>query len=268
MSKQNTIEITGKTVEEAIAAGIAELNASIGEVDVEIVEEGSKGFFGLFGTKPAKVRLSLKQSEEVVSKIENKYGLGNKAEKSEKKENKVPAKVTPSATKEEPEKKEKANKPSNLNKEVIEKRARDFLQELTKMMGTNVTIKAELKEDATLFVEMHGDELGILIGRHGETLDALQYLTRLAINRDEEDFVRVVLDSESYRAKREDALIRLANRMANRALKTGRRVSLEPMNPYERRIIHSALQAHEGVVTHSEGEEPRRHLVITLKNKK
>lgn len=269
MSKQNTIEITGKTVEEAIATGIAELNASIGEVNVEILEEGSKGFFGLFGTKPAKVRLSLKQSEEVVTKIENKYGLGNKAEKPAKAEKQAskaadkPVQSTP--VKEESKKKEKVSKPSNLNKEVIEKRALDFLQELTKMMGTDVTIKAELKEDATLFVDMHGDELGILIGRHGETLDALQYLTRLAINRDEEDFVRVVLDSESYRAKREDALIRLANRMANRALKTGRRVSLEPMNPYERRIIHSALQAHEGVVTHSEGEEPRRHLVITLK---
>ena len=109
------------------------------------------------------------------------------------------------------------------------------------------------------------DTLGILIGRRGETLDALQYLTSLRINKGQDHYTRVTLDTENYRAKREDTLIRLANRMANRAVKTGRKVSLEPMNPYERRVIHSALQPNELVDTHSEGEEPKRHIVITLR---
>ena len=112
---------------------------------------------------------------------------------------------------------------------------------------------------------MQGDTLGILIGRRGETLDALQYLTSLKVNRGRDSYTRVTLDTENYRAKREDTLIRLANRMANRALRTGRKVSLEPMNPYERRIIHFALQQNEGVTTHSEGDEPNRHVVITHK---
>ena len=116
-----------------------------------------------------------------------------------------------------------------------------------------------------MFVNMTGDPLGILIGRRGETLDALQYLTSLKVNRGQEGYTRVTIDTENYRAKREDTLIRLANRMANRAVKTGRKVSMEPMNPYERRIIHSALQANQAVDTHSEGEEPNRHVVITIR---
>ena len=111
---------------------------------------------------------------------------------------------------------------------------------------------------------MTGDTLGILIGRRGETLDALQYLTSLKINRGQDNYTRITLDTENYRAKREDTLVRLANRMANRAVKSGRKVVLEPMNPYERRIIHSALQANKNVETHSEGEEPNRRVVITL----
>jgi len=269
MSKQNMIEVTGKTVEEAIAVGLAELDAGIGDVEVSILEEGSKGLFGIFGSKPAKVKLTLKQTEEIVAKIEDKYGLVNKKkEAAPKKEAAKPKPAKQAKLQQVADEIKEAfveNKSALLNKEEIENRALAFLAEVTKMMGTEVEIKAELKDDATLHVEMNGDELGILIGHHGETLDALQYLTRLAINRDDEEFVRVLLDSESYRAKREESLIRLANRMANRALKTGRRVSLEPMNPYERRIIHSALQAREDVMTHSEGEEPRRHLVITLK---
>ncbi len=273
MSKQNFIEINGKTVEEAIAAGLAELNAGIADVDIEITEEGSKGLFGIFGNKPAKVKLVLKKAEEVLDKIEDKYGFSGKKEKSAG--NKAEAKEisNPKTVKQAQQQKVASvikeslvePKTAPVNAEEVEKRAVDFLREVTKMMGTEVEIKTQFKADATLLVEMYGDELGILIGRHGETLDALQYITRLVINRDDEEFVRVILDSESYRAKREEALVRLANRMANRAIKTGRRVSLEPMNPYERRIIHSALQAHEGVETHSEGEEPRRHLVITVK---
>lgn len=143
--------------------------------------------------------------------------------------------------------------------------AQSFLKELTHLMGVDVTVAMGTDAENNIFAQMTGDTLGILIGRRGETLDALQYLTNLRINKGQDHYTRVTLDTENYRAKREDTLIRLANRMANRAVKTGRKVSLEPMNPYERRVIHSALQPNELVDTHSEGEEPKRHIVITLR---
>ena len=132
-------------------------------------------------------------------------------------------------------------------------------------MGVEVSVAVDTDEEGNVKVNMEGDTLGILIGRRGETLDALQYLTSLQVNKGQNEYTRVTLDTEGYRAKREEALIRLANRMANRAVKTGRRVAMEPMNPYERRILHSALQNHPSVTTHSEGDEPKRHVVITLK---
>ena len=144
-------------------------------------------------------------------------------------------------------------------------RAQEFLQEVSRLMGVNVAVAVNTDEEGNVYGYINGDTLGILIGRRGETLDAVQYLTSLKVNRGKEGYTRVTLDTENYRAKREDTLIRLANRMANRALRTGRKVSLEPMNPYERRIIHFALQQTDGVTTHSEGEEPNRHVVITQK---
>ena len=152
-----------------------------------------------------------------------------------------------------------------LDKESPAGVAKEFLGELTRLMGVDVTIDMGTDAEGNVYGFMQGDTLGILIGRRGETLDALQYLTSLKVNRGRESYTRVTLDTENYRAKREDTLIRLANRMANRALRTGRKVSLEPMNPYERRIIHFALQQNEGVTTHSEGDEPNRHVVITHK---
>ena len=143
-------------------------------------------------------------------------------------------------------------------------RAQIFLQELTQLMGVQVSVAVNTDEEGNVRVNMMGDEQGVLIGRRGETLDALQYLTSLQVNKGRGEYTRVTLDTEGYRARREEALIRLANRMANRAVKTGRRVSLEPMNPYERRILHSALQGNDAVTTHSEGEEPNRHVVITV----
>lgn len=144
------------------------------------------------------------------------------------------------------------------------KKAYDFLTNATAKMGVQVDIRVADREDA-LMVQMYGDTLGVLIGRRGETLDALQYLTSLYVNRGQENYIRVSLDTEHYRAKREEALRKLAMRMANRARKSGHRVALEPMNPYERRILHSALQNHPYVTTHSEGEEPYRRVIITLK---
>ena len=295
-------EASARTVEEAIELGLQELGVSIGDVDVRVVEEGSKGLFGLFGSRLAKVCLTVKASEEdpLGNLLEEKKPARKTAEKpAEKPAAEKPAAKKPAEKKEaakkpaaKPEKKEKpAEKPAAEKNEPAEKPeprtlekpevtmiaaenldpespagiAKAFLGELTKLMGVDVTIDMGTDAEGNVYGFINGDTLGILIGRRGETLDALQYLTSLKVNRGRDSYTRVTLDTENYRAKREDTLIRLANRMANRALRTGRKVSLEPMNPYERRIIHFALQQNEGVTTHSEGDEPNRHVVITHK---
>ena len=147
-----------------------------------------------------------------------------------------------------------------------EERIEQFIKGLLEHMGSDAVPHAMKTADESYSVDLVGENLGILIGRRGETLDALQYLTSLQVNKGREGYIRVTLDTENYRAKREDSLRRLAQRMANRAVKTGRRVVLEPMNPYERRVLHTALQNHPAVTTHSEGEEPNRRVVIMLKN--
>ncbi len=333
-----TYESTAKNVEDAIAAGLEALHASISDVTIEVLEEGSKGLFGLFGSRQAKVRLTMKDTEEdLLASLEDKPAKASPApaakpakvvaeakpapaikpvkpaaEAAAKPEAEVkPAAAKPAQPKQEnvrpapvqrkaaPAKAPKAAKPAKTDapKAAAEKKplppkapakpmekpvitmipddqvdpespagkAQAFLKEMTRLMGVEVTVAVGNDQDGNVFVQMNGDTLGILIGRRGETLDALQYLTSLKVNRGQEGYTRVTLDTENYRAKREDTLVRLANRMANRAVKTGRRVSLEPMNPYERRIIHSALQPNENVDTHSEGEEPNRHVVITLR---
>ena len=310
-----TYESSAKTIEEAISAGLENLGVSISDVTVDIIDEGSKGLFGLFGSRLAKVRLTVKEQEEdlLASLAEEKPAKKPAKKPAEKKEKAEPKQEKPKAEKSEkpaekkpaPEKKEKAPKQPKQEKPKAEKaekpaaekkpmppkapakpiekpvvtmlendqvvadsaagKAQAFLKELTHLMGVEVDVAVGNDAEGNVFVKMTGDTLGILIGRRGETLDALQYLTSLKINRGQEGYTRVTLDTENYRAKREDTLIRLANRMANRAVKTGRKVSLEPMNPYERRIIHSALQANEAVDTHSEGDEPNRHVVITLR---
>ena len=154
-----------------------------------------------------------------------------------------------------------------LNVEALSedgKKAYEFISNLTKLMGVDVDIRM-LEEENQIFIDINGDTLGLLIGRRGDTLDAIQYLTSLNVNKDKNDYTRVTIDVEHYRAKREETLRKLALRMANRARKSGRRVVLEPMNPYERRVLHSALQDNPYVQTHSEGEEPYRRVIITLK---
>ena len=299
-----TYEASAKTVEEAIELGLQELGVSIGDVDVQVVEEGSKGLFGLFGSRLAKVKLTVKAAEEdplgdlleepaqkpakqEKKPAEKKPEAKKQEEKkpAERKAEKKPAPVKPAPAQPEEaaeEKEEAAEKPAarilekpevtmipadQLTEDSAAGRAHAFLTELTKLMGVDVTIEMGTDGEGNVYGYMNGDTLGILIGRRGETLDAVQYLTSLKVNRGQDNYTRVTLDTENYRAKREDTLIRLANRMANRALRTGRKVSLEPMNPYERRIIHYALQQNDGVDTHSEGEEPNRHVVITTHKK-
>ena len=316
-------EFSARTQDEAVELGLQELGVSIADVDVQVVEEGSKGLFGLFGSRPVKIRMTLKDTEEdpLADLLEDNKPAKKaekKAEKAEKKadkaEQKAEKKAEPKAEKKPEEKKPEDKKPEEKKQAKAEKKAEKkaesapeaekaeksakaekpeikpmekpevtmipaeeldadspagiahaFLAELTKLMGVDVTIDMGTDAEGNVYGYINGDTLGILIGRRGETLDAVQYLTSLKVNRGREGYTRVTLDTENYRAKREDTLIRLANRMANRALRTGRKVSLEPMNPYERRIIHYALQQTDGVSTHSEGDEPNRHVVITNK---
>ena len=309
-------EVSARTIEEAISQGLEQLGVSISDVTVDVIEEGSKGLFGLFGSRPAKVKLTLKgdeasdedmahailadamkeetpkekkqpkQEKPAEKKQEPKKAKAPKQEKAPKTEEaKAEAEAKPEQAKaeEKAEKPQKARKPREKKepkerpepKEIVPAeqadrdtaagKAQEFLQNLTKLMNVPVSVAVATDEEGNVRVNMEGDTLGILIGRRGETLDALQYLTSLQVNKGQNTYTRVTLDTEGYRAKREDALVRLANRMANQAQRTGRKVSLEPMNPYERRILHSALQDHPAVTTHSEGEEPNRHVVITLK---
>ena len=308
-------EFTGKTTQEAIDNGLAELGVTIADVHVDVLQEGAKGLFGLFGSKPACVRLTVMEDEREddhgLSDLLGSFSLNEQKKKSAPKpaapkaEAPKPAAPKPEAPKPEapkPEKKPEAPKPPRERKprparparEESEKRdfapmvpaetfapteppvihpedtpagrAQKFLMDVTDRMGVKVDVYVDDSKADNLSIHMIGDTLGILIGRRGETLDALQYLTSLQVNKGREGYIRVTLDTENYRAKREDSLRRLAQRMANRAVKTGRKVVLEPMNPYERRVLHTALQNHPAVTTHSEGEEPNRRVVIMLKN--
>ncbi|MCI6039520.1 MAG: Jag N-terminal domain-containing protein [Clostridiales bacterium] len=297
-----SVESSAKTMEEAVTQGLEKLGVSFADVKIDILDEGSKGFLGILGGKPVVVRLTVREDaeggEDVLSSVAleeavkvpeqkpaRKRASKPKAEKPEKPAAQEKTEQPKAPRAEKPAKPAKAEKPAAERKQASEKpaapapetvqppadaqapegRAFTFLTDVTRLMGVEVTINARRDEEGNVRVDMFGDTLGILIGRRGETLDALQYLTSLYVNKGSEDYIRVTLDTENYRAKREEALRRLANRMANRAVKTGRKVVMEPMNPYERRILHSALQQNDAVTTHSEGEEPNRHVVITLK---
>ena len=287
-----SIESKAKTMEEAVTLGLEKLGVSFEDVNIDILEEGHKGFLGLLGAKPVVVRLTVKEDVEEANVLKDvKLGLNpEKAGKAApakpvKAAPAKPVKAAPAKPVKAPAAKQPAEKPAPKAEKPVEKpvekkapvvpadgvapeaKAEEFLRNVTKLMGVDVTIDSKRDDEGNVRVDMHGDTLGILIGRRGETLDALQYLTSLYVNRGQEGYTRVTLDTENYRAKREEALTRLANRMANRAVKTGRKVVLEPMNPYERRILHSALQKNENVSTHSEGEEPNRHVVITLNSR-
>ena len=206
-----TIEMTGKTVEDAIKNALTELKVTEDKIDVEILEEGSKGIFKLLGAKPARIKVTVKRDH------------------------------------------------------VYE--AKTFLRDVLNSMNVKAEIKIKEEKDS-INITLIGPDMGIIIGYRGETLDSLQYLVSLIVNKGHEgEYKRVILDTENYRFKREETLKRLAFKMASRVKMSGKQVKLEPMNPYERRIIHSALQDNPYVVTFSEGDEPYRRVVVDLKKK-
>ncbi len=200
------VEKTGRTVEEAVTEALIELGITRDKVNIEVLDEGSKGFLGLFGSKIARVRVSKKMDAVDI--------------------------------------------------------ATQFLQEIFKSMNLDIIMQVE-QQDNELNINLQGEQLGILIGKRGQTLDAIQYLVSLVVNKVEEDYIRVKLDAENYRERRKETLENLANNLAKKVRSTRKRVVLEPMNPYERRIIHSTLQGNPNVRTHSEGEEPYRKVIIT-----
>ncbi|MBP8640012.1 MAG: protein jag [Oscillospiraceae bacterium] len=215
---QNSIEVTGKTEEEAIASALRQLNLQRDEVSIEILERAKSGFLRI-GSSPAVVKVTYD----------------------------VP------------------NKPSADN---IAGKAKSFLEGLLSRMGVDAEIDVNTKDDSSVNVELRGDGMGAIIGRRGETLDAIQHLTNYAVNRGSEERTHISIDAENYRSKREESLVHLAEKMAAKALKYRRSMALEPMNSYERHVIHTALQNYEGVSTGSTGVEPNRRVVISCdKNK-
>ena len=266
----------GVDVEEAVKLALIDLKVSREEVEVTVLEEPSKGFFGI-GSKLAKVRVEIiKKNEEKLQPEPSKIKKENREHK-DNRENKNPKKnKNKKENKKDTEKKvDKApvQQESSLNIEVVNKEelkdvedhaALDFLKEITEKMGLSLNFKVKAGEDI-VYIEMDGKDSGTVIGKRGQTLDAIQYLTSLVINKESEKYVKVVVDAENYRAKRQKTLEQLANRLAAKVMKTKKYVRLEPMNPYERKVIHATLQQNPNITTRSEGEEPYRRVIIELK---
>ena len=259
----NKITVSAKTVEDALTEASIELGLASTEIDYDVIEKGSTGFLGI-GAKQAvitawkkveeKPKKEKKPGKKVEKKVESEPVVVENIEKNTELEEK---------TEETSEKEEKLAEVEPQTKEACEK----FLKDVLKSMDMEVTLTSEIDEDGALSINMEGENMGILIGKRGQTLDSLQYLTNRVANKMQEGYVRVKLDTENYRARRKETLENLAKNIAHKVKRTKRSVSLEPMNPYERRIIHSALQGDKYISTHSEGEEPYRRVVVTLNRK-
>ena len=237
------MEFSAKTVADAITEACQKFTVTSDKLDYVVVSEGSTGFLGI-GAKPAIIKAKVKSEEEVVETASEPVAAPVQ-------EMKVAEAVTAAAV------------ASDLS---VEDQSKKFLQDVFKAMNMTVTIDAKYKEaEHTLEVELSGPEMGVLIGKRGQTLDSLQYLISLVVNKGTGEYIRVKVDTENYRQRRKETLENLAKNISYKVKRTKRPVSLEPMNPYERRIIHSALQNDRYVTTHSEGEEPFRRVVVTLK---
>lgn len=246
---------TGKTVDDAIEAGLQELGCERTDVTIEILEQASKGILGFIGHKDAKVKLT------VIDEMSEELSLNAKAPA--KKEKPAAEKKPEKVEVKEPEKKAEPAKSSEED-EKAKKLAGDFVLQLMQKMNIDAKVDVSVV-DSRITVDVSGENMGIIIGRRGETLDAVQHVSQLYINKTCEKFYKVIIDTEDYRAKREEALKNLAQGLAKKVLKTRKEIALEPMKAYERRIIHTALQGYNKIVTHSVGVEPNRRLVVGYK---
>ena len=285
------IEVTGKSVDEAITNACLKLEISSDKIEYEVIDKGSNGLFGIFNSKPAKIKARVKSGVDSVDEEFKEF------EKNEKKVINETIEVKKEASKKEAVKAEKAVEDNTaehkalatentmeadkeetavkaepkavLSNEEIESRINNFLNDMFEAMEISVEVKITFDtEDECVNVELLGDNMGLLIGKRGQTLDSIQYLTSLVVNKGKEKYVRIKVDTENYRQRRKDTLESLAKNIAYKVKRSRRSVALEPMNPYERRIIHSALQNDKFVSTKSEGEEPFRHVVVYLDREK
>lgn len=294
MEGRRTEEITvsAKTLDDAITEALVQLGVTSDRLEYDVIEKGSPGFLGI-GMKQAVIRAWRKEEpqEESVDEIAEELikeavptdiTLDTKEEKEPKKpkkENKEPKKAAQKSGKKEikkeqkkeakPEEKTEPRHETELAKveDATIKECETFLQNVLQAMHMEVELCSKVDEEGALSIEMKGDNMGILIGKRGQTLDSLQYLTNRVANKMQAGYVRVKLDTEDYRERRKETLENLARNIAHKVKRTRKPVTLEPMNPYERRIIHSALQGDKNVTTHSEGEEPYRRVVVTLVRK-
>ena len=271
-----SIRVSAKTVDDAITEALIQLGVTSDRLEYEVIEKGSAGFLGI-GMKQAVIE-ARRKPEPKEEKIEEPVVEEPVKAEPKKVETVQPQKAAAEKKADEPQKaafekavekevKEEVKKETKLvevQPQTIEA-VEDFLKNTMKAMDMEVELKTEIDQDGALCVDMSGEHMLILIGKRGQTLDSLQYLANRVANKHQEGYVRVKLDTENYRARREETLRHLAKNIAHKVKRNRRPVALEPMNPYERRIIHSALQSDPYVMTHSEGEEPFRKVVITLK---
>lgn len=275
---KGSIRVSAKTLDDAITEALIQLGVTSDRLEYEVIEKGSAGFLGI-GMKQAVIEAWRKEEKEPEKDIEEiiKEEMSLKPEKNdEKAEPKKEKKEKSSVVKKEKPAKEKESEPE-ASAQVKEKQelakvedqtikaVEEFVRDTLKAMNMEVESTSSIDEDGALCVDMKGEHMGILIGKRGQTLDAFQYLANRVANKHQDGYVRVKLDTENYRARREETLKHLAKNIAHKVKRNRRPVALEPMNPYERRIIHSALQSDPYVTTHSEGEEPYRKVVVTLK---
>ncbi len=265
------IESTGKSVDEAIFNGLVELGISIDEVEVEIIQQETKGILGI-GAKPAKVRLTEREKEDIVipdymlkEKSDNRESQKSEKNKSDRQRNDRPR----NNRQRRDERPRQPKKEYEYSLEAAEGNlAADFVKGVLERMGIDADVLLATNAENGIRLRIDSESMGrILIGHRGETLDALQYLTSLTVNHanKDEDYIRVTLDTEGYRDKREETLARLARKVASQVKATGRPREMEPMNPYERRVFHSTLQNNPYVTTYSEGEGNDRRVIVAPK---
>ena len=256
----NTLEKSARTVDAAIDEALKELGLSRDDVSVEILEMGKSGFLG-FGAVPARVRVSYETPDPEPVKPAPKKAAASAHAKAEKPAAK-PVQSAP-AKAEKPEEKPAAAPAAADGENPDYTAIRSFLTGLLERMGVSADIEIGPRDNGGINVNLTGASMGAIIGRRGETLDAIQHLTNYVVNKDSEKHLHISVDAEAYRSKREESLTRLAEKMAEKAIKYKRSMALEPMNSYERHVIHTALQNYEGVTTSSTGVEPNRRVVVS-----
>lgn len=262
---KGSIRISAKTLDDAITEALIQLGVTSDKLEYEVIEKGSAGFLGI-GMKQAVIEAWKKEEKKEETKKEVKQEVPARKESaaSKKEEKCLSEKKEENQNQDEKETVKEQQDPAKVETQTIQA-VEQFIKDTLKAMDMQVEIVSSIDADGALSIDMKGEHMGILIGKRGQTLDSLQYLANRVANKHQAGYVRVKLDTENYRARREDTLRHLAKNIAHKVKRNRRPVILEPMNPYERRIIHSELQSDPYVTTHSEGEEPYRKVVVTLK---